>query len=276
MNLTDTHLHLWDTTRLQYPWLADLPQIQGVFLAEQYREATAGFTVSKMIFVQAECRPEENIAELELVAEQAAIDPRIAGVVVYAGLERGKASLELFTHNPFVKGVRRMYDDAPDTCCTPLFLEATRELAVHGLSMDISTKPHALPHTARMIAQCPDTQFILDHLGKPDIRNGGFDAFRRNMDELAAFPNLAAKISGLITEAAWHQWHVEEIAPYIRHAVECFGAERLMFGGDWPVVLLAGSWTNWVLALQQVLAEYPATMQEKIWHGNADHYYRFS
>jgi L-fuconolactonase len=274
MKLTDTHLHLWDTARLQYPWLHGLPQIQGVFLTEQYRQATAGFDVDRMVFVQAECLPEENVAEMELVMEQAALDPRIAGMVAYAGLEQGKASLRPFIGKPFVKGIRRMYDDAPDTCCTPCFLEAARALPEHGFSMDISTQPHALPHTARMIAQCPDTQFILDHLGKPAIRNGGLEAFKRDMDALAKFPNLAAKLSGLITEAAWRRWSVDTIAPYVQHAVSCFGEDRLMFGGDWPVVLLAGSWAEWVQALQQVLAEYPAAVQEKIWHGNAAHYYR--
>lgn len=276
MKLIDTHLHLWQPARMQYPWLDGLPQIRGPFLPEHYQQAVAGYEVEKMIFVQAECLPQQNLAELEFVMEQAALHPRIAGMVAYAPLETGKTALLPFTGNPFVKGIRRMYDDAPDTCCSPLFLEAARALPEHGLSMDISTKPHALPQTIKMIKQCPDTLFILDHLGKPDIRNGGLDAFKRNMDELAGLPNVVGKLSGLITEANWEQWDADTVAPYIRYAVSSFGPERLMFGGDWPVVLLAGSWASWMQALQQVVGEYPAAVQHKIWYQNAERYYRLS
>lgn len=276
MKIIDTHLHLWDTARLHYPWLQELPQIQGAFLSDQYRKATAGFEVDKMIFVQCECLPEENVAELELVMEQAALDPRIAGMVAYAALEHGKSSISPFLGNPFVKGIRRMYDDAPGICCSPLFLEALRTFPMHGLNMDISAQPHGLNDTARMITQCPETQFILDHLGKPAIRDNKLDEFKRDIDMLAKFPNLSAKLSGLITEAAWHQWQVEEIAPYVHHAISCFGEDRLMFGGDWPVVQLAGSWDGWVRALRAILADYPTAVQEKIWHANAIRIYRMA
>ncbi|WP_341836614.1 amidohydrolase family protein [Chitinophaga pollutisoli] len=274
MKMIDTHLHLWDTARLHYLWLQELPQLQGAFLTEQYRQATAGLEVDRMIFVQCECLPDENLAEMDLVLEQAALDPRIAGMVAYAALEQGAASLQAFTGKPFVKGIRRMYDDSPGICCSPLFLESARAMPLHGLSMDISAQPHALADTARMITQCPDTQFILDHLGKPAIRGKQLEVFKRDMDMLAKFPNLAAKLSGLITEAAWHQWQVEEIAPYIHHAISCFGEDRLMFGGDWPVVLLAGNWAKWVEALREILADYPVAVQEKIWYGNATRFYR--
>lgn len=274
MTLTDSHLHLWDTQRLQYPWLHSLPQLQGTFLTEQYRQATAGYNVTQMIFVQAECLPGQNMAEVAFVTEQAKLDPRITGMVAYAPLEAGKTSLLPFAGNAFVKGVRRMYDDAPGTCLQPLFLEAARALPEYGMSMDISTKPHALPHTREMIAQCPDTLFVIDHLGKPAIRANAFDTFRRDMDALAQFPNVVAKLSGLITEADWEHWDTALIAPYIQHAVACFGEDRLLFGGDWPVVLLAGSWQSWVRTLQEVLAAYTKVAQEKIWHGNAARYYR--
>ncbi len=166
-----------------------------------------------MIFIQAECLPEENLAELALVLEQIAIDPRIAGMVAYAGLEQGKSSLSPLIGNAFVKGVRRMYDDTPDVCCSPLFLEAARELPRLGLSMDISAKPLALPYTARMIGQCPETQFILDHLGKPDIRNGAsivsggiwtgspnFLTWRQN------YPGLSLRPPGI--SGAWMRWRL--------------------------------------------------------------------
>src|SRR5205823_4341490 len=121
------------------------------------------------------------------------------------------------------------------------------------LSFDISVKPHALSATIQMIKQCPDSSFILDHLGKPDILNNSFKEFQDNIAALASLPNVVAKLSGLITEADWTHWSVLDFKPYINHAVKTFGSDRLMFGGDWPVVLLAGSFEQWLNALCEAL-----------------------
>jgi L-fuconolactonase len=106
-----------------------------------------------------------------------------------------------------------------------------------------------MPATIKMIKACPETLFILDHLGKPDIRNKRELDFRQHIDTLAALPNVVAKISGLVTEADWGSWTADEIRPYIDHAVHAFGFERLMFGGDWPVVNLAATYKQWLNAV---------------------------
>jgi len=250
--LIDSHLHLWDVKLMDYPWLEGLPAINKSFSVTDYQNATLGYAVEKMVFVQCECLPEQSLLEVEFVGQQALKDPRISGIVAYAALERGAELLpvlELYKQNRLVKGVRKMYDDTPELCTDPDFLTAVRLLPKYGLSMDLSIKPSSASQTLSMIQSCPDTQFVLDHLGKPDIGNGKFDQFKHHMDAFAALPNVVAKISGLITEADWNNWTAEELREYVLYAIGCFGFDRLMFGGDWPVLSLAGSYDQWLRAL---------------------------
>jgi L-fuconolactonase len=277
MPLIDAHLHLWDLSRLEYPWLDSVPAIRRTFLAEDYGRATAGCGVEKMVFVQCECLPNQYLEEVIFVHEQARQDPRIAGMVAYAPLEKGKgageemAKLSAF---PLVKGVRRMYDDAPELCTSPGFLEGLRLLPAFGFSFDISVKPHALPQTIRMIEQCPSTQFILDHLGKPSIRSGALSVYRQHMDVLTSFPNVVAKISGLLTEADPQHWTPAQLEPYVEYALDKFGFDRLLFGGDWPVVELSGTYPQWLSVLNGLLIGCSPEERTKLFYTNAKRVYR--
>ena len=273
----DAHLHLWDLARLRYSWLDAVPAIRRTFGVEDYRRASAGCGVEKMVFVQCECRPDQYLEEVRFATGQARLDPRIAGVVAYAPLEKGErmedelAQLAAF---PLVKGVRRMYDDDRDVCTSPGFLAGLRRLPAYGYSCDVSVKPPALPGTIRMIGACPDTLFILDHLGKPGIRQGELASFRRHLDALAAFPNVVAKVSGLLTEADWAHWTPGDLAPYVACAVETFGTDRLLFGGDWPVVELAGTYRQWFDVLEGLLAGLSPEERTKVFYTNAARVYR--
>lgn len=127
-----------------------------------------------------------------------------------------------------------------------------------------------------MIEQCPETTFIIDHLGKPDIANNGLEAYKVNIAALAAKQNVAGKISGLITEANWNSWTREDLEPYILFAIEKFGFDRLMFGSDWPVVLLAGNYKKWIEALQEIINDCSAEDKAKIFYHNAISIYLLS
>ncbi|MBO9732679.1 MAG: amidohydrolase family protein [Chitinophaga sp.] len=276
--ITDSHVHLWDPQQLEYPWLQEFPYIHRRYTMADYRQATEGVNVSSVVFVQAACRPDQYLREIDFVMQQAQTDERIRGIVAYAPLEQGRSVRNVFTllaANPLVKGIRRMYDDDPSLCCSSAYLDAVQLLPEYGWSLDISAKPASLPATAKMTAACPDTVFILDHLGKPDIKGNGLDAFKRNIDQLAAFPNVYAKLSGLITEADPIHWTPTLLAPYINHAISCFGYERLLFGSDWPVVLLAGTYHQWLDALLTVLTN-TGTRKELagLFHENAQRIYR--
>lgn len=273
----DAHLHLWDVELLDYPWLQDVSAINRTFSIADYQDQTAGLPIKKMVFVQCECLPEQSIKEIKFVEEQALKDPRISGIIAYAALEKGAEiipTLELYQQNQLIKGVRRMYDDTPELCADPDFLTAVRLLPKYGLSMDLSIKPASAAQTLNMIRSCPDTQFILDHLGKPNIKQDGYSQFQQNMDAFAALPNVTAKISGLITEADWNHWSEEDIQKYIRYAIVSFGPGRLMFGGDWPVVLLAGTYNKWLQALFRSVAEYSDEEIHQLLYDTASKVYR--
>jgi len=273
----DSHLHLWDVELMDYPWLQEVSAINRSFYIGDYQDQTAGLNLEKMVFVQCECLPHQNVDEIKFVEQQALKDSRIKGIVAYAPMEKGEAIiplLELFKKNPLIKGIRRMYDDTPECCTDPDFLTAVRLLPQYGLSMDLSIKPGSVAQTLSLISACPETQFILDHLGKPDIKHNGFDQFKQDADAFAQLPNVVAKVSGLITEADWNNWSGEEISGYILHAIDCFGFDRLMFGGDWPVVLLAGTYNEWLQALFRSLEKYSDEDLRKLFYDTACKVYR--
>ena len=279
MKIIDTHLHLWDTAKLHYPWLQQIARINKPFFLEDYTIATLGYEVESMVFVQCECVPEEAVAELEFVNEQNITDGRIKAIVAYAALEKGNAIepyLQIVSNNKLVKSVRRITENEPGICLQPDFLEAMPLLVKYNLSLDISIKPFQTAETISLIQQCPENIFILNHLGKPAISNNGFEIFKKDIRQFASFPNVVAKISGLITEANWNSWNSNDIEPYIEYAIEQFGFERLMFGSDWPVVLLAGSYKKWVDTLLEITKGCSETELNNLFYQTAKKIYDIS
>ncbi len=172
--------------------------------------------------------------------------------------------------------MRRITENEPGICLQQNFLEAMQLLVKYDLSLDVSIKPFQTAETISLIQQCHENNFILDHLGKPAIATNGFEQFKKDIRQFAAFPNVVAKISGLITEANWNSWNTEDIRPYIEYAIEQFGFERLMFGGDWPVVLLAGSYKKWIDTILEITKDYTAQQQDRLFYLNAKTIYHIS
>lgn len=274
--ITDTHFHAWDIKSLDYPWLNSEPKINRNYLIEDYQIATKGFNIEKMVFVQCECLPEQNIKEIEFVKHLAQQENRIKGIVAFAPLEQGKNVSNLLSEyqkDSLIKGVRRMCDD-PNIFYSSPFLDALNLLPEFDLSFDICTNPPYMPAVIKMIKACPQTQFVLDHLGKPDIKNKALSEFKRNAELLASLPNVVVKVSGLITEADRENWVTEDLAPYVKYSIDCFGYDRLLYGGDWPVVTLAGSYEQWLKALLAYLVSAPKEEAAKILHDNAVRVYK--
>ncbi len=271
MKIIDAHIHLWNVERLDYPWLKDMPQINHSFLISDYKNAVKEYEVEGCVFVECACNTEQSLQEITFAEEQLSIE-KIIGLVPYAPLENVaeiKNYLQRISANPLVKGVRRMTPDEPGICLTESFLSTVKSLPSYNLSLDISVKPYQLKETKAMIEQCPETSFIIDHLGKPDIANKSFEAYQQNITALAAKQNVVAKISGLITEANWVNWTTEDLKPYIHFAIEKFGFSRLIFGSDWPVVTLAGNYKKWIEALQEIINDCAEEDKENIFYNNA-------
>lgn len=254
--IIDTHLHLWDPGNLRYAWLDDNELLNKPYLLEDYRNACGPVQVEKMVFLQCEVDFAQFREEAAWVTSLAKQDPRIAGMVPWAPLEKGdaaRADLEaLLAANPLVKGIRRIIQFEPeiDFCLRPDFVKGVQALADYGLSFDICISHIQLANTIKLVTQCPKVQFILDHIGKPDIRQQIFEPWKSEIKTLAQFPNVWCKVSGLVTEADHQAWTKEDLKPYIDHVIDSFGFDRVIYGGDWPVAYQATEYPRWVETLE--------------------------
>lgn len=277
--IVDTHVHLWDPGRLRYAWLAEVPSLNRPFHIDDFRRACGPVQVSKVVFVQCECDPAQALAEATWVAETARTDPRLRGIVAQAALEKGEAvaaDLARLTSIPLVKGVRRLLQSEPDDafCLRPGFVRGVQQLATHGLSFDLCILHRQLAPVTELVRRCPEVRFVLDHIGKPGIRAGLHEPWRTELRELAALPNVWCKLSGVVTEADCSHWKPADLRPYLDHAIDCFGVGRLMFGGDWPVAMLATGYARWVETLDDAVRGLSLDERHRLFVRNAEAFYR--
>jgi L-fuconolactonase len=279
--IVDSHVHLWDPGRFRMPWLDTEPALRKSFGMREFVEASSGLDVEAIVYVQVDVTPAYGLLEARWAASEAARDPRIGGIVAWAPLEDGAVARtlldELVALGPHVKGVRRLIqsESAPDFVLQPSFLEGVRLLPEYGFSFDICIKHHQLASSIRMVRACPETSFILDHVGKPDIRAGLLDPWRERLAELASLPNVVCKLSGLVTEADTGHWTDADLEPYVSHTLAIFGEDRVLFGGDWPVVTLASDYRRWVDTLSRLTRDLSPEAKAKLWRFNARRVYRF-
>ena len=188
--------------------------------------------------------------------------------------ENFPAHLESILH-PKLKGLRRVLHTQPNELSqAPLFAKNLARLAQHRLTFDLCLLPRQLPLGAKLVRQLPDVQFVLDHCGIPDIKNGGLDPWRQHIRELAQFPNLACKISGVVAYCHPQQVNARTVQPYVEHCLECFGWDRVLFGGDWPVCNLTSTLGHWVELAKEIVRTESAERCGKFFAGNAEKIYR--
>jgi L-fuconolactonase len=278
--IVDAHLHLWDPSRFRMSWLDGNDLLDRPYGLAEYRQATQGLDIGAMVYLQVEVEPPYALLEARWVAERAKEDPRIQGMVLWAPLEYGERSRafleELVAISPRVRGIRRIIQFEPDLefCLRPDFVRGVQILPEYGLSFDICIDHRHLANTIRFVEQCPGTSFILDHIAKPDIRNRMLDPWRQGIRDLASFPNVICKVSGLVVEADREHWTKADLAPFLEHVLESFGEDRVAFGGDWPVVLGGASLRRWIDTLDEMTAGLSAEAKRKLWAENARRFYR--
>ena len=278
--IIDAHVHLWDPTRTEIAWLRDVPAFDHPMGLDDYSAATEGIEVDGLVYLQVEVHPVYALIEARDLVSLAATGSRIKGIVPWAPLELGETVRyfleELVALGPLVKGVRRIVQDEadPEFCLTPRYVEGTRLLGELGLTADLCCNFRQLGPTVELVRRCPGTQFVMDHIAKPDIRGGGMEPWASQMTELASLPNVVCKISGVVTETNPNGWTVDDIRPYVEHALDAFGPDRVLFGSDWPVVTLASTYRRWVATLDEIVAGRPEAEQRKLWFENANRFYR--
>ncbi|MCC6177182.1 MAG: amidohydrolase family protein [Chloroflexi bacterium] len=278
--IVDSHVHLWDPTRFRMPWLDGNPVLDRRFGLSDFRGHSAGIDVEAIVYLQVEVKPPYALLEAQWVA---GLDPSgriIQGIVPWAPLEDGECARSfldaLVTVDSRIKGVRRLYQAEPDVdfCIQPAFVRGVQLLAEYGLSFDLGVRYRQLANTIALVRACPDVSFVVDHIGKPDIAARMTSPWYGEIRALASFPNVFCKISGMVTEASRETWTAADLRPYVAHAIEVFGEDRVMFGGDWPVVLMASSYRRWVETLSELTSGLSDEAKRKLWHDNARRFYR--
>ncbi|SFC66371.1 L-fuconolactonase [Parapedobacter composti] len=276
IRFTDSHVHFWDLALMHYPWLADVPAINRSFGLAEYRRATAGIPIEKLIFVQCECLPHQYGTEVDYVCELGALDPRIVGIVAYFPLEEAdaEARLQELSSSRLVKGIRRLEEEPDSLYDNPTFIRNLALLNTYNFSFDLCVKAHQLPAAVRLVQRQPGNRYVLDHFGKPAIRAGSFPSWKSHIVELAKNPSVYCKLSGLVTEADWNRWTLADLQPYVETVLEHFGAQRVLFGGDWPVVTLAASYRQWLETALRLCEQLTPEERHQVFYQNALTFYQ--
>lgn len=283
--VVDTHQHLWDLSRFKLGWLKPGSVYDASFTPKEYAEATKGLNVVKAVYMEVDVVPEQQQAEADYLIElcTSGKTPTCAAVVSGRPNSDGFAKYAgQFKGSKYVRGIRQVLHvdtTPPDYCLDPKFVKGIQLLGDLGLSYDLCVRPADLPNFVKLVEQCPNTRFILDHCGNPQAKftDEQWSAWKKNTAALAAKKGVMCKVSGFLANG-WEKgkWKAEDIAPVVHHITETFGWDRVMFGGDWPVVLAAGSYADWLTALRQIIADKPEADQKKLLHDNAVKFYGIS
>ena len=270
----DAHQHFWTYDRRNYGWIGEGMEVLAQdFGAEDLRPLLGAARLDSSIVVQAR----HDLAESDELLEIAAAHEHLIGVVAWVDLESDVVGEELDRRlGAKLLGIRHLLQDEEDDrhMLRPAFQRGIVELTKRKLAYDLLLHPRHLPIALELVDNHPEQTFILDHLAKPKIASGQIDDWCKDLKRLSLRPQVAIKLSGLVTEADWGNWTAEDLWPYLDAAFEAFGPERVMFGSDWPVCLLAASYNKVVDVVQQWSEGFSSAEQHALWGGNAARLYR--
>ncbi len=271
----DSHQHFWNYQPEEYPWMQGdkMNPIRRDFGPSDLWQEQAKAGLKGSIAVQAR----QSLKESEWLLELTERDTRILGVVGWVDMrsESVEAELEKFSSREKFVGVRHVVHDEPDDefMLRPDFLRGLGKLHRYGMTYDLLLFPKHLPIAVKVVQKFPEQPFVLDHIAKPFIKEGILRPWYRQIAQLAAFSNVYCKVSGMVTEAAWRAWRARDFRPYLDIVFDAFGENRLMFGSDWPVCLLAADYVEVVGLTMDYLAQFDEETRAKVMGGNAARFY---
>jgi len=292
--IVDTHQHLWDLEKLELPWLEGVDALNKSYLTSDYLSATENQNVIKTVYMEVDAAPSQKDLEVELITEicQDAANP-MAGAVIsgFPNTDDFRNFINRHKNNPYIKGLRRVLH-APETkrglCLEETFIDGVRYLGESGLLFDICLRPSELEDAVTLAKRCPETTFILDHCGNADpviVNSRGTTekkedpmwhdrkAWFEAISGLADQRNTICKISGIVARAP-ENWVAQDLASIVNHCLNSFGADRVIFGGDWPVCTLGASFDQWATALRTIIQDRREDEQKKLLSENAIQIYQ--
>jgi L-fuconolactonase len=283
--IIDTHLHIWDFSRLNYSAFEGHPLFGKSYQIEDYQRDCGDLEVEAMVFLEcyADFTPHggQYIEEIEFVEDSARRDPRIKAIVPMAPLEWGGRVEPMLSRmkkdHPGVRGIRRIVEFDADPRALTLsdsFIEGVNLLEKFDYHFEINVNHTQMDIVREFVKRIPNVPMILDHCGKPGIAEGAIDQYRDDMKELARHPNLWVKLSDLPVEADHDNWSEEDLRPFIDATIETFGFERTIYAGDYPVCLQATTLPRWVEVLDRALSGSSDSELRKFYRDNANTFYR--
>ncbi len=282
--IVDTHQHLWDLKRFNLPWLANAPEaINRTFLVDDFQAATKGLPIVQTVYMEVDVHPAQQVQEAEFALELCTSDDSLVegAVIGCTPHEKGFAGyLKRFEGEKRIKGMRCvLHGERPrGLCLQPAFVDAMKRLGEARLNFDLCLRPGELLDGVQLATQAPDTTFVLDHCGNIGAHSEA--ALRavwcEGIKAAAAQPNIVCKVSGLIDKTTGLDRDIEPIAANIDFCLDAFGEDRVLFGGDWPVCLVGGSYRRWVEVLKSIVESRSASFRRKLFHDNAVKVYRLA
>jgi L-fuconolactonase len=269
----DTHVHFWKYDKVKDGWITgNMKELQQDYLPQTISTTLKRNGIDGCVAVQV------SQAELEtlFLMELAKTYPIIKGVTGWVDLqnENIEERLQYFSQYPIIKGWRHIVQSEPDDFLLQKnFQRGIQALELYGYTYDLLIYPRQLPSALKFISLFPGNKFVIDHCAKPDIAHKKIEEWKPLMQEIAKHPNVFCKLSGLFTEAKWKEWSPSEFYPYLDTVFDAFGTDRLMFGSDWPVMLLSGIYVQWKSLLEKYMENFDTEEREKVFGMNAIKFY---
>lgn len=277
--IIDTHQHLWDLTKFKLAWLNDQHPLHHNFTPIEYADAIKGLNVVKSVYMEVDVVREQQQAEADYVIDLCKSGKTTMVAAVVSGRPASgefEKWARQFKGSPYVKGIRQVIhadSTPPGFCLKKEFIKGVQLLGDLGLSYDICIRPNELADAAKLVDECPGTRFILDHCGNGPVKAEDRTKWKQGMEGLGKKKNLVSKVSGIVAGADKGKWTPDDLAPIVNHTIDCFGWDRVMFGGDWPVCTKAATYAQWVEALKAIVKDRKFEEQKKLFHDNAAKFY---
>lgn len=273
IHVIDSHVHFWKYDKVRDAWITNDMKV----LQQDYVPATLASTLKRngvdgVVAVQAD----QSETETRFLTELAKTNSWIKGVVGWVDLRAGdvQEKLQHFSQYPVIKGWRHIVQGEPDDfLLREDFQRGIAALQPYGYTYDILIYHHQLQAAIDMVAKFPEQKFVIDHCAKPDIKHKKIDDWKTAINAIAQHNNVYCKLSGLFTEATWKTWSAADFYPYLDIVFKAFGTDRLMFGSDWPVMLLSGMYVQWKSLLEKYMENFQTEERENVFGLNAERFY---
>ncbi|AXT50255.1 amidohydrolase [Aquimarina sp. BL5] len=273
----DSHQHFWKYEPVKHSWIDDdMASIRKDFLVEDLQKVYKKNSINGCIAVQAD----QTLEETDFLIDLASKNSFIKGIVGWVDL-RSKNINDILNHYnqfPAVKGFRHVVQGEADHnfLLRPEFLRGISALEKYNFTYDILVFPHQLGAVLEFVKQFPNQKFVIDHIAKPYIKDGFYDGWATLMSAIGKLPNVYCKLSGIITEANYKTWTPQQIQPYLELVLKAFGVKKIMFGSDWPVCLVAGTYQEVKQLIMDFIADLSSQEQANILGGNAIQFYNIN